>query len=285
MDAYAAHSLAEALDLRAVHPAAVPVAGGTDLMVELNFGRVHPPALLDLSWVPELERWHRENGRVFIGAGVTFTRLAAELPELEALAQAARTVGSKQIRNRATIGGNLATASPAGDSLPAIAVYDGRVLVASAERGTRAVSWRDFIVGPKQTCLADDELIVGVELDPPRGRGLFAKVGPRSAMVIAVAAVCVQLDEDGRAVRIALGSAAPTVVRPAEPETFGASVVPWDDPDDPVADEAMLEFGRLAASAARPIDDPRGSAAYRRHVVEILARRALGWALADRRVA
>jgi len=285
MDAYVAHSLAEALDLRAAHPGAVPVAGGTDLMVELNSGRVPPPALLDLSWVSELGRWHRENGRVFIGAGVTFTRVAAELPELGALAQAARTVGSKQIRNRATIGGNLATASPAGDSLPVIAVYDGRVIVASAGRGRRTVSWRDFLVGPKQTCLADDELIVGVELDPPRGPGSFAKVGPRSAMVIAVAAVCVQLDEEGRAVRIALGSAAPTVVRPEEPEAFGASVVPWNDPDDAVAGEALYEFGRLAASAAQPIDDPRGSAAYRRHVVEILARRALGWAVADRRAA
>jgi len=132
MDAFVPRSLREALELRAAHPEAVPVAGGTDLMVEVNFGRLKPSALLDLSRVEELGGWHRPNSAYFVGAGMTFARIARELPELTALVEAARTVGSAQIRARATIGGNLATASPAGDSIPVLAAYECRVVVAPA---------------------------------------------------------------------------------------------------------------------------------------------------------
>ena len=285
MKAYLPRSLDEALELRAAHPEALPIAGGTDLMVEINFRRLQPEALLDLSRVDELGRWRRTNGSMFVGAGMTFSRIEAELPELTALADAARTVGSTHIRNRATIGGNLATASPAGDSIPVLAAYDGSVVVASKRAGRRTVPWHEFFLGPKHTSLAADELITGAEWREPNGPGSFAKVGPRSAMVIAVAAVCVQLQVDCQVVRVALGSVGPKVLRAPEAEAYAGLVYPWNDPGARLSAAQLDEFGSLVASAARPIDDVRGSADYRRHVVERLSRRLLDWTLADRRAA
>jgi len=274
-------TLAEALEARAANPGAVPVAGGTDLMVAVNFGWLHPDELLDLSRVSELETWERRNGTLRIGAGATFAQIASELGEFPPLVQAARTVGSPQIRNRATIGGNLATASPAGDSLPVLAAYDGDVLLAST-RGERRLRWDEFLLGPKRSALAADELIVGVEWQVVDGAGSFAKVGTRNAMVIAIANVALVLDAAARRVRVALGSVAPTVVRAPEAEAYAAEALDWDDPQRPLPEHAAQEFGVLAAAAASPIDDVRGTAAYRRHAVEVLARRALQWAAADR---
>jgi len=274
----APRTLEAALEARADRPDAVPVAGGTDLMVEVNFGRSHPAALLDLTRVEELKGWRRENGRVVVGAGMTFAAIERELGEFGPLVEAARTVGSPQIRNRATIGGNLATASPAGDSIPVLAAYAGDVLLAS-RRGERRLPWDEFFLGPKRTALAPDELVVGVEWETVRGPGSFAKIGTRNAMVIAIAGVCLQLDPAARTLRVALGSVAPTVVRAPAAEAFAAEFVPWDDPERPLPAGALSEFGQVAASAARPIDDVRGSAAYRRHAVEVLARRLLARAL------
>jgi len=285
MEAYVPRSLGEALELRAAHPDAVAVAGGTDVMVELNFGHLRPVALLDLSHLSELAGWHREGDRYHLGAGMTFARIVRELPELTALVDAARTVGSGQIRARATLGGNLATASPAGDSLPVLAAYECRVAVASAGAGTRLVPWDRFLIGPKRTSLAPDELIVGVEFEAPSAPGSFAKVGPRNAMVIAVAGLCLQLDERRRAVSVALGSLGPTVLRAVEAEAYAATLVPWDDPAARLEQGELDEFGRLVAASASPIDDLRGSAAYRRHVADRLSRRALTWAIDDRRAA
>jgi CO/xanthine dehydrogenase FAD-binding subunit len=275
----APRSLGEALELRAAHPEAVAIAGGTDVMVEVNAGRLRPRALLDLSRLQELAAWRRHDGSVFVGAGMTFARITRELDEFPPLVEAALTIGSPQIRNRATLGGNLVTASPAGDSLPVLAAFDADVVLAAADGRMRQLPWSRFLTGTKRSALAPDELVVGVEWTAVEGRGCFAKVGPRNANVIAVACVCVQLDEPARAVRIALGSVAPTVVRAPEAEAFAASVVPWDEPAAGVAPEALEELGRLAAAAAHPIDDVRGSAAYRRHVVAALARRLLVRAL------
>jgi len=266
MEAFVPATLAEALEIRAAQPEAVPIAGGTDLMVEVNARRLRPAAFLDLSRVAELHEWGRDDDRVFVGAGMTFARIERELLDFEPLAAAARSVASPQIRNRATIGGNLGTASPAGDSLPVLAAYDADVVVASAAGGERCVTLADFLVGPKRTSLAGDELIVGVEWTQVDGVGSFSKVGRRSAMVVAVASACLQAKD--RRVRLALGSVAPTVVRASLAERF-AERLDWSDP------ATLAEFGRLAASEVRPIDDLRGSADYRRHVVEVLARRAL----------
>ena len=266
MRAFTPTTLEEALELRASHPAAVPVAGGTDLMVELNARRLRPTALLDLSRVEELRESGRDDDLMFLGAGVTFARIERELGEFPQLVEAARSVASPQIRNRATIGGNLATASPAGDGIPVLAAYDADVVVASASE-RRRVPLGTFLVGPKRTSLAPDELVVGVEWEPVHGPGSFGKVGRRNAMAIAVASACLQIDDAGH-VRLALGSVAPTVVRAPLAERF-AEGLDWKDP------ATLAEFGRLAASETRPIDDVRGSAAYRRRVVEVLARRAL----------
>jgi CO/xanthine dehydrogenase FAD-binding subunit len=262
IEALQPRSLAEALAVKAERPEAVPVAGGTDLMVELNARRVRPTALLDLSRVEELSTWRQDERVVFLGAGMTFARIALELTAFPPLVQAARSVGSRQIGNRATVGGNVATASPAGDSLPVLLAYEAQVVLASLDR-TRRIPLSEFLLGPKRTALEREELILGVEWRPVPGRGSFTKVGVRNAMVIAIASVCLQHDRETGGVRIALGSVAPTVLRARRAESFAAET------HDPA------EFGRLASEEARPIDDLRASAAYRRRVVEVLARRAL----------
>jgi CO/xanthine dehydrogenase FAD-binding subunit len=275
MEIFAPHSLEEAVELRFAHPDALPVAGGTDLMVEINARRIRPAALLDLSRIAQLQAWGRDDDHVFVGAGVTFARIARELTDFPPLVEAARSVASRQIRNRATIGGNLATASPAGDSLPVLAAYGADVIVASTSAWMRRIPLSEFLVGPKRTSLGPDELIVGVEWAPVDGPASFTKVGRRNAMIIAIASVCLQADPERHGVRIALGSVAPTVLRARNAEAF-AEGLDWNDP------ATLAEFGRHAAAEARPIDDQRGTAEYRRHVVEVLARRALAQAEGER---
>lgn len=273
--------------MKAEHPEAVPIAGGTDLMVEINFDRRRPNLLIDISRLAELRRWHQENGVVFLGAGVTYSRILRELPEFAALSQASRTVGSPQIRNRGTVGGNLGTASPAGDALPALAAYDAEIVLGRAGGRGRVLPWDEFLLGPKKTALAPDELIFGARWRAVRGPGSFSKIGTRNAMVIAVASLCLQMDEDQHAVRVALGSVGPTILRAREAEAFAARALAdagaWGDPAAGVPAAVLKEFGERVAAAARPIDDIRGSAAYRRHACGVLARRALGWALEERR--
>jgi CO/xanthine dehydrogenase FAD-binding subunit len=288
MDVLQPRSLDEALAMKAARPAAVPIAGGTDLMVEVNFGRLRPEAFLDVSRLAELREIRRDDGHLFLGAGVTYDRIERELTGFPPLVQAARSVGSPQIRRRATVGGNLGTASPAGDALPVLAAYEAQVVVGRAG-GTRSLPWPEFLIGVKRTALAPDELIVGMRWPVRRGPGSFSKIGSRNAMVIAVAGLCLQLDEDAQQVRVALGSVAPTVVRAPAAEAFAARALTgagaWQDPRAPLADAAVAEFGELVQAAAAPIDDVRGAASYRQYGCGVLARRALRWALADRRPA
>jgi CO/xanthine dehydrogenase FAD-binding subunit len=287
MDALVPRTLEEALDHKARRPEAVPIAGGTDVMVAVNFGRLRPEAFLDVSALPELQRTSRANGDVFLGAGITYDRIVREHADLTPLVQASRSVGSPQIRRRGTVGGNLGTASPAGDALPVLAVYDAEIVVGRAGGETRVVPWRDFLTGVKRTDLRPDELILGARWRTPRGPGSFSKVGTRNAMVIAVAALCLVLDEDARAVRVALGSVGPTVLRAPDAEAFAAGAVAeagaWDDPAVPLREKAVRQFASLVGAAARPIDDVRGTAAYRRRACEVMAARALRWAMDDRR--
>lgn len=258
MEVLSPRTLEEALRIKAERPDAVPIAGGSDVMVELNFGRARPDLVLDLGRVEELAGWSQENGRLRLGARVTFTELRSPplRERLPALAEAARTVGSPQIQNRATIGGNLGTASPAGDALPPLLVGAARVLAASV-RGIREVALTDFLVGPKRNSLAADELILAVRVSPAAGRQTFMKVGPRNAMVIAVVSLALAVDEEREELRAAYGSAGP-VAR--------LVVAPLRDRDGLA--------GRIVASA-QPIDDVRGTAAYRRHALRVLAGRAL----------
>ena len=258
MDVLTPRTLDEALQLKAEAPGAVPIQGGTDVMVALNFHLGRPETLLNLNEVAELRGWSRENGTLRLGAGLTYTeamrgRLAGLLP---ALAEASRTVGSPQIRNRGTIGGNLGTSSPAGDALPPLLVERAEVELASV-RGVRTLPLEEFVTGVKRNALEPDELIVAVRVRPSGASQTFMKVGPRNAMVIAVSSLAVAVDRERGEVRAASGSCAPlprVVVCPLEEaETLPA----------------------LVQAAASPIDDVRGTRAYRVHTLGVMAGRAL----------
>jgi CO/xanthine dehydrogenase FAD-binding subunit len=258
-------SLAEALELKAKLPAALPIQGGTDVMVAMNFDRVRPETVLNLNEVAELHGWSREHGSLRLAAGLTYSdvlggELAALLP---ALAEAARTVGSPQIRNRGTIGGNLATASPAGDALPPLLIEGAEVECASV-RGSRRVALADFVTGVKRTVLAPDELIIAVWVAPSGEPQTFMKIGPRNAMVIAVCSLALSAGEELRA---AFGSASPRPLLVRAPLGEARS------------------FPERVAAAAAPIDDVRGTAAYRRHALRVLAARALERTFAQREAA
>ncbi len=284
IDVLGPSTLAEALEMKRDRPEAVPIAGGTDVMVAVNFDRLRPPAFLDLTRVPELREWRREadGTRLFLGAGVTYTRIIREMAGFTPLGQMARTVGSPQIRNRGTVGGNLGTASPAGDALPVLAAYEAEVVVASATRGERALPWDRFLVGPKRSALQPDELVLGARWRVTNGPGSFSKIGTRNAMVIAVANLCLVVDEGSRTIRVALGSVGPTIIRALEAEAFAAERLSWEDAGTGVDDAVVERFAALVAGAARPIDDVRGTAAYRGHAVRVMAGRALRWALRER---
>ncbi len=256
-------SLDEALRLKTEYPEAVPIQGGTDVMVELNFDRSRPDALLNLNEVPELRGWSRENGTLRLGSGLTYTE-AMQAPladDYPVLAEASRTVGGPQIRNRGTLGGNLGTASPAGDALPPLLALDAEVELASA-RATRTLPLREFVVGPKQNALGPDELIVALAVRPRGQRQTFMKIGPRNAMVIAVVSLALTVDEQRDELRAVFGSAGPV------PGIVTASLGERDGFPDRVAE------------AASPIDDVRGTAEYRRHALRVLTARALERCLA-----
>jgi CO/xanthine dehydrogenase FAD-binding subunit len=274
-------SLHDALAVKADGPESVPIAGGTDVMVELNFDRRRPEAILDLSRVGELAAWDRQDGRLRVGAGVTYTGVIAELAgDLPGLAIAARTVGSPQIRNRGTIGGNLGSASPAGDCHPPLLAMGAEVEVASAG-GSRRIPIDQFFTGPKTSALAPDELICAVHLPAAPGPQQFAKIGTRNAMVIAVCSFALALDPGRGRVGTGIGSAGPTPLRARDAEAFLQGVLEseglWAS-RAPIGEAAAARFGGLVAAAARPIDDVRGTAAYRVHALGVLARRTLGWA-------
>ena len=277
MDFLRPSTLDEALAMKAEFPDAVPIAGGTDVMVELNFDARRPPALLDLGPVAELSAWTAGNGHVRLGAGVPYSRIVTELADvLPGLAMASRTVGSPQIRNRGTVGGNLGSASPAGDAHPPLVAVAADVEVAST-RGSRTIPAREFFTGPKKSALAPDELIVAVRVPKAAGPQQFSKVGTRNAMVIAVCSFAVALDVANRTVGTGIGSAGPTPLRAREAEEFAVAELPWGT-GKPLPENIARAFGELVGAAARPIDDVRGTAAYRRHALSVLARRTLGWA-------
>lgn len=267
--------------MKAAHPDAMPIAGGTDVMVEINFDRHRPHALLDLTRVAELGEWGAEGGMLRIGAGVTYTRVIEELGDrIPGLAMASRTVGSPQIRNRGTIGGNLGSASPAGDAHPALLA--SRAIVELASVGaTRRVPVHEFFTGPKVNTMRNDELIAAFLIEPAQGPQQFSKVGTRNAMVIAVCSFGLAIEPERRRVGTGIGSAAPTPVMAPEAETFMQGVLDEHDlwrTRAPVPEPALARFGELVAAAARPIDDVRGTAAYRRHALAVMARRTFSWA-------
>src|SRR5438876_16807 len=269
----------EALEMKAAHPEALPIAGGTDVMVEINFDRQRPAAVIDLTRVAELEEWSSEGPMLRVGAGVTYARIIEELSDrLPGLALASRTVGSPQIRNRGTVGGNLGSASPAGDAHPPLLASAALVELASI-RGSRRVPVRDFYVGPKHNVMKEDELVAAFLVEPARGPQQFSKVGTRNAMVIAVCSFALAIDLERRRVGSGIGSAGPTPLRAIEAEEFIQGELDWANRARP-SDGKLRRFGELVAAAAKPIDDVRGTATYRRHALAVMARRCLEWAWA-----
>jgi CO/xanthine dehydrogenase FAD-binding subunit len=283
-----------ALELRAERPDAVAIAGGTDVMVDINFDRRRPGALLDLGRVGELREWSTENSAgggsvVRLGAGVPYTRIVDDLgAQLPGLAMASRTVGSPQIRVRGTVGGNLGSASPAGDAHPPLLAAGAVVEVASAARGVRQIPAADFYTGVKRNALEPDELIAAVLIPTASGPQQFCKIGTRNAMVIAVSAFACALHPDRRAVGTGIGSAAPTPRRATDAEDFLAGELDaaglWESRGE-LPEGLARAFGERVAAAASPIDDVRGSAAYRLHSLSVMARRAVTWAWNDLRKA
>lgn len=321
----------EALDALASSPAPQVLAGGTDLMVDINFGRRRPECVVSVNRIPELCEWrmlgapeelpaagasaieiltagtpadgfvvpgtaaeelpgsgtavddHLGAGSVYLGAGVTYRDMTAMDLALQvpALAQAARSVGSPQIRNAGTLGGNLATASPAGDTLPVLLALDAVVHLASS-RGSRSLPVADLLVGAKRSALERDELIVGVSVPSRFGHQEFLKIGTRNAMVIAVASVALVVRWDPLDIRVALGSVGPTVLRATEAEQFALEHLDPSIGGFAGGDADLRAFASLVSAGARPIDDHRSSAAYRRHAVGVCAARALERAMVAR---
>ena len=266
MIALSPRSLDDALEAASAHPDASILAGGTDLMVSANLHGFRPEGVIGVRRIEELATWDGP----LIGASVTFSRI--ERGPIPALAEAARTIGSPQIRNAATIGGNLGTASPAGDALPILAALDAEVVLQSVV-GERVMRWDDFITGPKRNARKPGEIITGVILpDEIPERQAFAKIGFRNAMVIAVASCCVFRAQDGTTT-VALGSVGPIPMRPRRAE----ALISAEKKPSPAA---LAEFQRLVAEEVSPITDHRSTEEYRRHASGVLARRLLERTLA-----
>jgi CO/xanthine dehydrogenase FAD-binding subunit len=274
MTVFVPTSIDEALRTLADHPDAMVLAGGTDAMVAVNEGHLRPVHVVSVRRIAELSSYTVDARQVRLGACVTYDELLHEplATLLPALSQAARTVGSPQIRHAATVGGNLATASPAGDGLPVFAAVDAVVHVRGAA-GERDVPFPEFMVGPKRSALAAGELVVAVTLPRLDGWQGYSKIGVRNAMVISAAGACLAVHRGDGSVRLALGAVGPTIVRCGAAEAFAAAHVDVDTAS--VSNDVVSEFSRLAAAAARPIDDHRSTAAYRRHAIGVLAGRLL----------
>ncbi len=285
-------TMQEAVGALAERPDADVLAGGTDLMVGVNLGHRRPQGIVALRRVDELrghrithgERGSDAGGAVVrartleLGALVTYTAMEHDLAELApGLAMAARTVGSPQIRNAGTVGGNIGTASPAGDTLPWLVALDAEVVLASAD-GVRVVPLAEHIVGPKQTGLRQGELVTAVRVPLVEGPQHVAKIGPRNAMVISIASLAIVLDTTNRRVRVGLGSVGPVPLRPATAEDAASAAVDWDALT--CAEDDIAAFADACAAAAAPITDHRSTAAYRRHAVGVLAARAIRRCLA-----
>ena len=264
-------TLAEATQLLSNNPDAHLLTGGTDMMVEVNFNHRHPETVIALRNIPEIQQWSVDtaSGLVHIGSSVPYATMEhGELAQaLPALAEAARTVGSPQIRAAGSIGGNLGTCSPAGDSLPVLSALDAVVHLRS-DTSSRSVSFAEFMVGPKKNSRMANEIITGVSIPMTNGWQGYAKVGVRNAMVISVASVCLAI-HDGK-VRVALGSVGPTIIRCTESEAWINSVGLEN-----VNQSIAKEFGEHVRTESRPIDDHRSTAEYRRHAVGVLAARLL----------
>jgi len=270
-----AKSVNEACAVLAENPATTVLAGGTDLMVQANRGMQSMDSVLDLSRIPELKEWTLEDSEIVLGAGISYTDLAE--PQIAtvvpALAQAARTVGSPQIRNAGTLGGNLATASPAGDTIPVLVAMDA-VLQLKSSSGNREVAITDFITGVKTNALQAGEIIQSITMPVFQGPQEFLKVGTRNAMVISVVSLALVTDYLGKKLRVGVGSVSPVPFRATAAEEFISQEFDWET-NSSLSEKVINKFSDMVADSTKPIDDHRGTADYRKHAVGVLAKRAL----------
>ena len=270
-------SVDELVEIFQDHPTAKLLAGGTDYMVEVNLHGRKPETMISLRQVKELTEWsvRPTQSRITIGAGVPYADMEiGEIARLvPALAQAARTVGSPQIRAAGTIGGNLGTCSPAGDSLPVLAALNATIHVIGPD-GNRDIEFVNFMVGVKKNTLLPSEFVHSVSLPIVEGWQGYAKVGTRNAMVISTASACLVRDSDEGFVSIALGSVGPTIIRAHDAEAWLMKATSLRDGAQ-LEPSIAQEFGRRVAQESRPIDDHRSTAEYRRHAVGVLAQRLL----------
>jgi CO/xanthine dehydrogenase FAD-binding subunit len=274
----------DALHARADHPGAVPIAGGTDLMPLINLAGYRPASLLDLSGVECLCDIQVRGPALRIGAGAALTAVMARCHvDSPALARAAGMVGSTQIRNRATLGGNIGTASPAGDCLPVLVAARAEIEVESA-RARRTIPAREFFRGVKRTALAADELISAIRLPRAQGPQCFGKVGARAGMVVAVCSFALVLDGAKGRVGTGIGAAGPTPLAAEPAETYLVEELATGNRWSrcvPLPGGLVDRFAELVVDSAHPIDDLRATADYRQHALGVLARRALRRCWAD----
>lgn len=259
------------------------MVGGTDLIVQVKDGVSRPALVMDVKGIPELTRLEYDpTDGLHLGAAVPCARVAGSpviREKYPALAQACALIGSIQIQNRATVGGNVCNAAPSADSVPPLLVYEARAVIAGP-RGPRQVPLETFFKGPRATDLARDEILLELVLPPPLAgsNSQYLRFSPREEMDIAIVGVgaLVALEPGTRRLRrarIALGAVAPTPLRATAAE---ASLEGQE-----ASRENMTKAGALAAAASRPINDVRGSAEYRRELVQVLTRRTLGRCLAE----
>ena len=252
------------------------IQGGTDLMVEINFNHVKPTTMISLRDIKSLRMIRTDTpGIMSIGSGVPYSVIEGEpvLTAIPALAQAARTVGSPQIRAAGSLGGNLGTCSPAGDTLPVMFALDASIHLSTID-SSRVVSIHDFMTGVKRSVRQHDEIITAIDFPIINGWQGYSKVGVRNAMVISVASACLVADHENADVRIALGSVGPTIIRCRAAESWLKTTLDLSTRSTISLDVAN-EFGRRAAEESSPIDDHRSTAQYRRHAISVLASRLL----------
>lgn len=263
----------EVVAARRAHPRAQIIAGGTDVMADLNRG-APPTGLVSLRAVRQLSGVHFDEGHWHLGAMTTVADLRAN-SELcsgaTALGQATRSLGSRQIRNRATVGGNICGGGATRTLIPVLLAQDATVDVTGSE-GSRRIALSQLLA-PEGARLSADEILTTVRFPASTGPQRFYRVGPRNAVCYATASVAVVVDEPTRSVRLALGGVASTAVRASAAEAIGCEGVDWQRRT--VDDDVASAFGAAAAQAADPVSDFVASADYRRHAVEVMARRAL----------
>jgi CO/xanthine dehydrogenase FAD-binding subunit len=277
----------EALALRSARADAVAIAGGTDVMVAMKMQHLRPAALLDLSQLPGISRCQREPAHVRIGAGATLTYISEHFPDcLPGLAMAAGRAGSRQVRNRATIGGSLGTAAPAGDLHPALLASGAQIQLRSAS-GTRWVPAGRFYLAGGRTALAAGELISAVRVPMARGPQRFIKIGRRQGLIKTMCSFAVAIDAAGKRVSTGAGALGPSPCRALAAENLLAIELAranaWGSRQrlDP---GLLARFGRSAALAADPVTDLYATAEYRRHALAVLAQRSLAEAWESYRV-